>query len=75
MEGKNSETRQDGQFVDTSGRSRASLSNTPSLVVDGRTDSEISGRRATDAEIAEYFSRVRRGEAGVPGRRQKGNAP
>ena len=74
MDGDSGETRPEGQFVDSSGRSRASRSNNP-LVVDGRTDSGISGRRMTDAEWAQHEWLRRRGLDSAPGQQQKGNAP
>ena len=57
MDGENSETRQEGQFVDPSGRSRAFTLKHP-VIVDGRTYSEIHLARLTVAEVAQFLEAV-----------------
>ena len=57
MGAENSETRQDGQFVDTSGRSRACTLKYP-IIVDGRTYSEIHLKRLTVADVAQFLETV-----------------
>jgi hypothetical protein len=61
MDGEIKETRQESQFLDPSGRSRAFTLKHP-VVVNGRAYREIRLVRLTVAEVAQFFEAVNAGE-------------